>query len=578
MASDAHNGALGTFLYNDIPGSAEFFSDLEFVVQAVNSGPGKTLSFRRLRLLENRFEQHVLHSNSSEVAEQKAVPHRDFYNTYKNDGHVHHSSSMNLKHLLRFIKKKLKRNGKDVVIFRDGKHLSLEEVFASLNLSAHDLSINTLDMHAHQDSFHRFDTFNNNFNPIGESRLREIFLKTDNLIRGKYLAELTQEIIRDLEVSKYLTAEYRISVYGRSPDEWSKLAAWVVDNGLFSNSVRWIIQIPRLYHAYRAKDSIDSFQTFIRNVFGPLFAVTKDPSIDPKLHLFLERVVGFDTVDDESLLETQVGLNPIAPVKWTASENPPYSYYVYYIWVNLAHLNRFRKDRLFVTFPLRLHSGEAGDPNHLCSAFLTALSVCHGVGLRKVPALQYLFYLMQIGISMSPISNNVLFLTYDRNPFPTYFRRGLNVSLSTDDPLQFHFTREPLIEEYSIAAQIWKLSPADLAEICRNGVMQSGFELAIKKKWLGSKCMLLGAEGNDISKTNIPQIRLRFREQSIRAERALVLSLGNSPAGDYLCEEAQQAAVGNASPSSIDDSLLSSRTSLLLRGDVDDYDFPECDE
>lgn len=30
----------------------------------------------------------------------------------------------------------------------------------------------------------------------------------------------------------------------------------------------------------------------------------------------------------------------------------------------------------------------------------------------------------------------------------------MNVSLSTDDPLQFHFTKEPLIEEYSVAAQV----------------------------------------------------------------------------------------------------------------------------
>lgn len=42
---------------------------------------------------------------------------------------------------------------------------------------------------------------------------------------------------------------------------------------------------------------------------------------------------------------------------------------------------------------------------------------------------------------MSPLSNNALFLTYERNPFPNFFRTGLNVSLSTDDPLQFHFTK-----------------------------------------------------------------------------------------------------------------------------------------
>ena len=33
--------------------------------------------------------------------------------------------------------------------------------------------------------------------------VREIFLKTDNYIQGKYLAELTKEVIDDLETSKY---------------------------------------------------------------------------------------------------------------------------------------------------------------------------------------------------------------------------------------------------------------------------------------------------------------------------------------------------------------------------------------
>ena len=55
---------------------------------------------------------------------------------------------------------------------------------------------------------------------------------------------------------------------------------------------------------------------------------------------------------------------------------------------------------------------------------------------------------------MSPLSNNSLFLTYERNPFPDFFKVGLNVSLSTDDPLQFHFTKEPLLEEYSVAAHV----------------------------------------------------------------------------------------------------------------------------
>ena len=47
----------------------------------------------------------------------------------------------------------------------------------------------------------------------------------------------------DLEASKYQLAEYRLSIYGKSKTEWSKLAAWVVDNNLASTNVRWMIQV-----------------------------------------------------------------------------------------------------------------------------------------------------------------------------------------------------------------------------------------------------------------------------------------------------------------------------------------------
>lgn len=106
------------------------------------------------------------------------------------------------------------------------------------------------------------------------------------------------------------------------------------------------------------------------------------------------------------------------------------------------------------TFVLRPHAGEAGITDNLTAAFLTSYGISHGILLRKVPALQYLYYLKQIGLAMSPLSNNALFLNYERNPFPSFLHRGLNISLSTDDPLQFHFTKEPLIEEYSVAAQV----------------------------------------------------------------------------------------------------------------------------
>ncbi|THH30051.1 hypothetical protein EUX98_g4133 [Antrodiella citrinella] len=486
----------------NIPSIREYFMDLDYVLGVISDGPTKSFAFRRLNYLSSKFTMYSLLNEFQELADMKSVPHRDFYNVRKVDTHVHHSSSMNQKHLLRFIKSKMKRSPNDIVIHRDGKDLTLEEVFQSLHLTAYDLSIDTLDMHAHQDSFHRFDKFNLKYNPIGESRLREIFLKTDNHIQGRYLAELTKEVMTDLEQSKYQNCEWRISIYGRSPGEWDKLAKWIVNHKLVSHNVRWLIQIPRLYDIYKSSGSVNTFEDIVKNIFEPLFEVTKDPTKHPELHVFLQRVVGFDCVDDESKTERRFHKKFPYPRLWDAKESPPYSYWIYYLFANMASLNHWRRARGFNTLVFRPHAGEAGDTDHLTSAFLTAHSISHGILLRKVPALQYLFYLKQIGLAMSPLSNNALFLMYERNPLPDFFKVGLNVSLSTDDPLQFHFTKEPLLEEYSVAMHIYKMPQSSLAELARNSVIQSGFEMEVKRHWLGQKWYLPGDEGNDINKVD----------------------------------------------------------------------------
>jgi AMP deaminase len=502
----------------NVPTLRDFYMDLERILDVSSDGPSKSFAFRRLQYLEGKFNLYILLNEYQEMADTKRVPHRDFYNVRKVDTHVHHSACMNQKHLLRFIKSKVKKNPDEIVLFRDGKYLTLQEVFESINLTAYDLSIDTLDMHAHTDTFHRFDKFNLKYNPIGESRLRTIFLKTDNFIKGRYLAEITREVISDLEASKYQFAEWRISIYGRSPDEWEKLAEWVVDNKLISPNVRWLIQIPRLYDVYKSTGLMDNFEQVVSNIFEPLFKVTKDPSSNPKLHIFLQRVIGFDSVDDESKVERRLYKKFPCPKEWNTKQNPPYSYWIYYLYANMTSLNVWRKARGFNTFLLRPHCGEAGDTDHLACAVLCCHSISHGLLLRKVPLLQYVFYLEQIGIAMSPLSNNALFLAYERNPFLQYFRRGLNVSLSTDDPLQFAFTKEPLIEEYAVAAQIYKLSAIDMCELAKHSVEQSGFEHVMKQRWLGENYHLPGVAGNDVKKCNVPDIREAFRHETLVQE------------------------------------------------------------
>jgi AMP deaminase len=74
-------------------------------------------------LLEQKFNLHVMLNADKEFLAQKSAPHRDFYNVRKVDTHIHHSACMHQKHLLRFIKSKLRKEPDELVIFRWDSHI-----------------------------------------------------------------------------------------------------------------------------------------------------------------------------------------------------------------------------------------------------------------------------------------------------------------------------------------------------------------------------------------------------------------------------------------------------------------------
>ncbi|XP_026743053.1 AMP deaminase 2-like isoform X2 [Trichoplusia ni] len=497
----------------------QYVEDLNHLQSMISDGPLRSFCFRRLSYLSSKFKMHVLLNELHELALQKAVPHRDFYNVKKVDTHIHAASCMNQKHLLRYIKRTLRTQADEVVTLHDGIPMTLKTVFEDMQLEAYDLNVDILDVHADRNTFHRFDKFNAKYNPVGESRLREVFLKTDNYMNGKYFAGIIKEVMAELQESRYTYAEPRISIYCKRQNEWNKLASWALRHDVHSPHIRWLVQVPRLYDIYRFKKLLKNFQEFLTNLFEPLFLVSINPSSNPDLHKFLTHVIGFDSVDDESKPENPILVESMkSPEKWDDEENPPYAYYLYYMYANMTILNHIRKEQGLNTFVLRPHCGEAGPATHLSAGFLLSENISHGLMLRKVPVLQYMYYLAQIYIAMSPLSNNSLFLRYHRNPLPDFFARGLRVTLSTDDPLQFHFTKEPLMEEYSIAAQAWKLSSCDMCELARNSVLMSGFPHEMKQHWLGPEYLNEGPEGNDITQTNVPDVRISYRHETLMDE------------------------------------------------------------
>ncbi|XP_048096445.1 AMP deaminase 1 isoform X1 [Alosa alosa] len=505
------------------PDLATFIDDMNFLIALIAQGPTKTYTHRRLKFLMSKFNVHEMLNEMEELKELKNNPHRDFYNTRKVDTHIHAAACMNQKHLLRFIKKSYREDCDRVVHKLKGKEVTLKELFDHLKMHPYDLTVDSLDVHAGRQTFQRFDKFNAKYNPVGASELRDLYMKTENHISGEYFATIIKEVASDLEDAKYQYAEPRLSIYGCKADEWTKLASWFNKHRVFSPNLKWMIQVPRIYDVFRARDFVPHFGKCLENIFLPVIEATLRPHANPELSVFLKHVTAFDSVDDESKHSGHMfSTKSPKPDEWEIVKNPSYTYYIYYMYANIAYINQLRKERGMNTFQFRPHCGEAGAVTHLLACFMTADNISHGLNLKKSPVLQYLYFLAQIPIAMSPLSNNSLFLEYAKNPLLEFLKKGLMISLSTDDPMQFHYTKEPLMEEYAIAAQVFKLSTCDMCEIARNSVIQSGLSLQEKKHFLGENFFKEGPEGNDIRKTNVAQIRMAYRYETLTYELNLI--------------------------------------------------------
>ena len=391
------------------PTLAAFSADLTWLYKVVCCGKAEcTFAHKRLKMLEKNFK-YSQEMNWSYEAEQIRFSRSDFRKIVKVDTHIHAASAFTRCELLDFMQTKLQdpHEALRIVATEDDKNgglaeLSLAQVLVRSGLSSEkeemyrQLTVDRLNVAASAAMFHRFDNFNDSYNPMANPNLRAIFMKTENKVDGQYFAELMHVVFERLRSAKHDGAhcriEPRLSIYGRSDTEWDKLARWFVNNKMLSldpadgssdDRVRWAVQIPRLYQVFCGKPLL-SFGHLLRNIFEPLFEVTIDPSTHPDLHVFLMHVGFFDCVDDESVLDdlTLHDFEKFPPDKYSkengCTTNPPYSYFIYHLYANLKVLNHLREAKGFNTFPLKPHAGEAGSRHHMATAFLLADSVNHG--------------------------------------------------------------------------------------------------------------------------------------------------------------------------------------------------------
>ena len=372
----------------------EFKVDLyDFYHKIVLGKKENTFAVRRLKLIEQNYTMHHILNEGYEDNEASKDT-ADFYKIVKVDNHIHAAGAMTIQDMLQFIQDKI-REEPDVVVTKDEK--TLKEVLDGFEIPTvvgdiHQLSTDVLGMQAGPKMFHRFDHFNDAYNPFGKADLRTIFMKTSNHIDGRYFAEITKNFVFKRCMSKHTTAqamEPRLSIYGFGMEEWTNLAKFFNAHEMGRCSrVKWMIQVPRLAKIFMGI-KFKNFGELLQNIFDPMVQATLYPDSHPDLHILLSNIGGFDSVDDESEYDSFLVDGDSNPFNFTTKANPPYSYWMFMMSENLKTVNQLREKRGMNIFSFAPHCGESGQKHHCASAFLTSDMINHGVKVNKMPVLTY---------------------------------------------------------------------------------------------------------------------------------------------------------------------------------------------
>jgi AMP deaminase len=126
--------------------------------------------------LNEAFEEESIKSDDS-----------DFSTVMKVDNHIHAAAAMTLSEMLTFIRSKWVTEA-DVIVLENGT--SLHDCMVQCGISdPSKLTTEKLEMSGNSSKiFHRFDSFNDTYNPMGKADLRTVFMKTENKIGGRYFA------------------------------------------------------------------------------------------------------------------------------------------------------------------------------------------------------------------------------------------------------------------------------------------------------------------------------------------------------------------------------------------------------
>jgi hypothetical protein len=178
-SGDSHSPSLVT-----VPSIDAFVKDYDRLVEMVSEGAMRTFCFSRLQHLSVSFKMHTNANGAVESLAQSNLLGTDFYRTMKVDNHIHLAAAPSAKQFVSFVREKLRTEG-DTVVLKEGT--TLHQVFQDAGINTEHLTIDAFNVLADHSVYERFDNFNSKYSPFKLAKLRNIFLKVDNHIKGRYV-------------------------------------------------------------------------------------------------------------------------------------------------------------------------------------------------------------------------------------------------------------------------------------------------------------------------------------------------------------------------------------------------------
>lgn len=134
-------------------------------------------------------------------------------------------------------------------------------------------------------------------------------------------------------------------------------------------------------------------------------------------------------------------------------------------------------------FHLTAHAGEASGAGSIWSAIrnLKVERIGHGTRAEEDPALVEYLLEHQLPLEMCPISNvkTKVVSSIERHPIREYFKKGIQVTVNTDDPKMFG---NSLTDEYCALSEKLGFSIAEIHQVICNAINGSWLEIQDKEK------------------------------------------------------------------------------------------------